>query len=42
MPTLRKAKRAFILPTHKQTVDYSNAFYIEKRYIKGILIILAV
>jgi hypothetical protein len=33
-PTLRKAKRAFILPTHKKTVDYSNTFYIEKRYIE--------
>jgi hypothetical protein len=34
MPTLRKAKRAFIFPTRRQTVDYSNTFYIEKRYIE--------
>jgi hypothetical protein len=36
--TLRKAKRAFILPTHQQTVDYSNTFYIEKRDIENYLL----
>ena len=39
-PTLRKAKRAFILPTHRQTVDYSNTFYIEKRDIENYLLFL--
>jgi len=39
-PTLRKAKRAFILPTHRQTVDYSNTFYIEKRDNENYLLFL--
>ena len=39
-PTLSKAKRAFILPTHQQTVDYSNTFYIEKRDIENYLLFL--
>ena len=39
-PMLRKAKRAFILPTHRQTVDYSNTFYIEKRDIENYLLFL--
>ena len=34
------AKRAFILPTHRQTVDYSNTFYIEKRDIENYLLFL--
>ena len=34
------AKRAFILSTHRKTIDYLNTFYIEKRDTENYLLFL--